>query len=770
MVVVAPTGVAAINAGGVTMHSFFQLPFTPFVPTPEGRKNLIAKQHMTSVRRTLFRELELLVIDEVSMVRADLLDAVDTVLRHYRFRPDEPFGGVQVIFIGDLYQLSPVVGQDWNLLRDFYTSPYFFSSKVVEQQPPVYIEFDHIFRQTNQQFINLLNEVRNNNLTEDGMELLNRRYDPDFRPTEDNWYITLTTHNRIADDINEREMAKIKSPVFTYEATIHGDFGEKSYPNDPHLELKKGAKVMFIANDNSGMKRYFNGKIGTISSLDEENIYVACDDDVDEIPVQREVWENIYYDIDKATSKIEEHVLGSYEQFPLRLAWAITIHKSQGLTFDKVVIDAEAAFASGQVYVALSRCRTLDGIVLSSPINRKSLAIDENVRDYCSRTVNEHQLEQQLTLFKSQYNLQILQRIFGMDAENEMIRAFVNAFLQVVTDFNEEETREFLNALQNVGAELKNVGEKFIQQLVFLLKNDPSQLAKRIEAASDYYANQLMNLMADMEQSPAVTDSQTEANDFHDRLEQIYQVIAMKVHIISEIRNRFSVDTYFACKTDFKQPRLNIHPYSGDRKAASTKIKVDHVDLYESLTDLRNTICRENNLKVYYVANTKTLVEMANSLPQTPEQLTKIKGFGKIKVQRFGPQFLEVINDYCHANNLQSTIQADMDFAESESPKKRKGATFETTLAMFNQGKSIEQIAKERALSVGTIESHIAKLISQGKLSVFEFVDADDVEAITKAISGEASLTEIFTSFDSKYSYGTIRMVLAHLAWEENNP
>jgi len=470
MAVVAPTGVAAINAGGVTIHSFFQLPFTPFVPTNEGRANLISKQQVTSVRRKVFQELELLIIDEISMVRADVLDAMDAVLRHYRYRYHEPFGGVQVIFIGDMYQLSPVVvGDEWDLLSQFYASPYFFHSQVIMQQTPVYIELDHIFRQTNQQFIQLLNEVRNDQLSTNGLELLNSRYDPDFRPHEDEGYITLTTHNRKADAINAEEMAKIDTAVFTYEAKIQGDFSDKSYPNDALLSLKVGAKVMFIANDVGVDRKYFNGKLGVVTSLSETEIFVTCNGETEPLLVNQETWQNIRYSVNQETNQIEEEELGSYTQFPLRLAWAITIHKSQGLTFDKVVIDAGAAFASGQVYVALSRCRSLDGIVLTTPINQRSLVVDEHVLNFSEKKIATTELERQVDLFKSQYNAEILRTAFDFAMITGITRSFVNYVGSLILDFNEE-TQPFLDSLQTHVYDLYGVSDKFQYQLAHFVQ------------------------------------------------------------------------------------------------------------------------------------------------------------------------------------------------------------------------------------------------------------------------------------------------------------
>lgn len=644
--VVAPTGVAAINADGVTIHSFFRLPFTPFVPTREGARNLLSKQNVTATQRRVFQTLEVLIIDEVSMVRADVLDAMDAVLRHYRYRRDKPFGGVQVVFIGDMYQLSPVVtGEEWQLLSQYYETPYFFHSQALRQRMPVYIELDHIFRQTNRQFINLLNEVRNNRLTSEGLNLLRMRYQPDFRPKASEGYITLTTHNKKADIINADEMAKIKKPAFAYRAHVVGDFPEKSYPNDELLQLKVGAKVMFIANDAGEVRRYYNGKLGTVTRLDDDGIGVCCDGEGETIAVQPETWENIRYSVDKATNQIVEEKLGSYTQFPLRLAWAITIHKSQGLTFDRVVVDAGSAFAPGQVYVALSRCRTLDGIVLTTPINERSLAVDEHILAFAATRPSEALLERQVGEFKRQYRTQILQTVFDFATVAGATRAFADYFAPLADDFNAE-TRPFIAELARQMAAIDGVAARFQTQLAALCAAaDEAKLRTRVEAAVGYFSEQIGELLPLIEQTPAVTDSRTEATDFAERLSNIYGLLAEKAHVIAGIAAEPSADRYFALRASFELKPLKLHAYAGDRKARQ-KLPVKNTALYKRLLAVRNDLCEEYNAPVTAVANAKMLVEMSDKMPQTTDELLKIKGFGKIKTRRFGQRFVDAVRDY----------------------------------------------------------------------------------------------------------------------------
>ncbi|VAV85522.1 DNA repair and recombination protein, putative helicase, partial [hydrothermal vent metagenome] len=384
LVVVAPTGVAAINAKGVTIHSFFQMAFGPILPDGAGTRNTEGsfQRKFNKTKINIIRSLDLLIIDEISMVRADLLDGIDQVLRRYKDRT-KVFGGVQVLMIGDLQQLSPVVkDNEWELLKTYYTTPYFFSSKVFQQCNAISIELKHIYRQDNEKFIAILNEIRNNKLTENSANDLNERYLPDFIPSKDDGYITLTTHNNRANEMNNLELQKIDHKSYFYTANVDGKFPEYSFPTHERLELKVGAQVMFVKNDSTPEKRYFNGKIGEIIQLSKEEIIVRCQDDEFDIVTTPEVWENVSYSINQETKEISEHVAGSFSQMPLRLAWAITIHKSQGLTFEKAIIDAKASFAHGQTYVALSRCRTLEGIVLKSPINANNIISDTRVTSF----------------------------------------------------------------------------------------------------------------------------------------------------------------------------------------------------------------------------------------------------------------------------------------------------------------------------------------------------------------------------------------------------
>ena len=382
-IIVAPTGVAAINAGGMTIHSFFQLPLSPFVPNT----NIKNRFDYSKEKRKIMRTLDLLIIDEISMVRADVLDAIDSVLRRFR-EPDKPFGGVQLLMIGDLQQLTPVVTpEEEELLRQYYDTPYFFGSKALRSISYVTIELNHVYRQQDATFITLLNNIREGKVSADDLQRLNERYDPTFQPKEGSDYIRLTTHNRMAESYNEDQLRKLPTKAYTFSAETDGNFPEYNYPTDFNLTLKTGAQVMFIRNDNNG--RYYNGRIGHITHVDNEKIYVLCPGEDEEFEVEVETWENTKYTLNEKTKQIEAEVQGTFRQYPLRLAWAITIHKSQGLTFEHAIIDAQASFASGQVYVALSRCKTLEGLVLASPIANTAIINDNRVSEYISHQTEE---------------------------------------------------------------------------------------------------------------------------------------------------------------------------------------------------------------------------------------------------------------------------------------------------------------------------------------------------------------------------------------------
>ncbi len=505
-VIVAPTGVAAINAGGVTIHSQFNLPLTSFIPSSEwtdlnivtNRRALIEHMNFRKEKRKVIQEMELLIIDEVSMVRADILDAVDFVMRTVR-RNQEPFGGVQVTLIGDMHQLPPVVkDNEWNILKNYYSSPYFFDSVVWKQLDAAEIELKQIYRQSDERFLRLLNNIRHQQLDEDDYEELKKRYNPIFRPTEKG-YILLSTHNNKANSVNESELKRLGARPYTFEAEVTGDFPEHIYPCEKYLLLKEGAQVMFTRNDSEAGK-YFNGKLAVVKKIAGDNVTVTFSENSEEYLLKKEIWENISYTVDESKDKIEKNVVGTFSQYPLRLAWAITIHKSQGLTFDKVIIDAGHSFAPGQVYVALSRCRTLEGIVLHSLITQNALHGDAKIAEFSDSHPGTEELERVLELAKIEFaNLQ-LKRLFNFNKLRERIADWKEILFEKEIPEKEKALELFEKITANIEG-IVSTSDKFDLQLERLLtdfnqnmRNMPL-IQERCTKAIDYFTENIFNLL-----------------------------------------------------------------------------------------------------------------------------------------------------------------------------------------------------------------------------------------------------------------------------------
>ena len=494
-IVVAPTGVAAINAGGMTIHSFFQLPFSPFVP---GAK-IESRFDFGKEKRKLIASLDLLIIDEISMVRSDLLDAIDSVLRKFRDRY-KPFGGVQLLMIGDLQQLTPVVTpEDERMLKPYYDTPYFFGSKALSQIEYVTIQLEKVYRQQDDVFLTLLNHIREGHPTTDDLTLLNSRYQPVFLPKPEDGYIRLTTHNQMANNYNESELKKLEGHPYTYRAKIEGTFPDYSYPTAETLTLKVGAQVMFVKNDPSGEHRYYNGRIGHVIFADDNRLEVYCPGDADAIEVEPLEWENSRYKLNDETREIETEILGKFSQLPLRLAWAITIHKSQGLTFERAIIDASLSFAPGQVYVALSRCKTLEGMVLASQIPPQAIINDERVDDYI-----EHQEEaaqrsiEQLPTLKDEYYRYLLMELFDFKdilyREEYLGRIIIEFFYHGFTDIAELHKR----ALEDFKRQVMDVADKWramIQQMTIAALHE-DEFLERVKRSAAYFEKTIYQVLS----------------------------------------------------------------------------------------------------------------------------------------------------------------------------------------------------------------------------------------------------------------------------------
>lgn len=550
MVVLAPTGIAAINAEGVTIHSFFQLPLSPYIPGTTFNHGENKYQKFNKVKRDILRTLDLLVIDEISMVRADLLDAVDSVMRSYRDY-GKPFGGVQLLLIGDLQQLSPVIkDNEWELLKSVYDTPYFFSSKALAQASYHTVELKTVYRQQDVSFISLLNKIREKKADETTLAELNKRYIPGFTPSKDSNYIRLTTHNYQAQSVNDHELAQLQSEEHTYTAEVEGMFPETSYPADKQLVLKQGAQVMFIKNDLE--KRFFNGMIGEVVSLDSNSIVVKSKESGEAFSLEKAEWANCKYTIDNETKEIKETVEGVFRQYPLRLAWAITIHKSQGLTFDHAIIDISHSFAHGQAYVALSRCRTLEGIILSAPLQREAIIADSVVDTFVGNIDKYTPSEATVSMLQQKYMVQVLDELFNFIH----LQSSFNMLLRTIDEHFYHKYPKLLAEYKCVGtkfSELIDVSRKFKIQYTRLAGNciENDVLEERVRKAAAYFSIKLSEFDILCSKTKVTTDNKQLKKQFNDRFTTFVDELSLKIGLFKHERSnevRFSVADLLSTK------------------------------------------------------------------------------------------------------------------------------------------------------------------------------------------------------------------------------
>jgi len=701
-VVVAPTGIAALNARGVTIHSQFQLPFASFLPTfsnpPitneffrfENRESLKRHFQMHRNKQQVIKNMELLIVDEVSMLRADVLDAMDFMMQFIR-KDRRPFGGVQVLFIGDLLQLPPVVKQEeWEVLKHYYTGMYFFQSQVISQHPLLYIELEKIYRQTDGVFISILNHLRDNKLTQEDLRQLASHVRPEFAKQHKNEYITLTTHNHKADMMNQEELEKLTSPLFSYEADVVGDFPEYLYPIEKVIQLKEGARVMFIKNDPSGEHLFFNGKMGTVVALGEKEVSVALDDGIT-IDVERYEWENVRYKVNNTTKDIEEERLGTFTQYPLRLAWAITIHKSQGLTFEKAVLDLASVFASGQAYVAFSRLRSLDGLVLLSSVTQNGIDNDEKVIDYADNKATEEEMLQACLEGRIDFLRECILKTFDWQS------------------LLEEWYTHSHNYIGDLGN--KNAYKSWAMQQYARVK--------AMVAVSEKFSKQLLGYF----QSPTPTPT---------IFERILKAVAYFSPLLETI-------WYELLYVETKVVGLKkVKEFSKELK-----------ELDDSLTEVIKKLFRLEQMVV--LLQSQTPFSKENIQPK------------KLEAMRF--KLIERVltalkNEQLFANPPKVGIPEE----KTKKDKKEKISTYDITLQLWQQNKTVAEIAKERMFTEGTIYGHLAKLIERGILSteiieaIFTTEEINELEALFESEEDLSTIKGIYEKANEKYDYGRLRL------------
>ncbi len=779
MIVTAPTGVAAINAGGVTLHSFFQLPFGPFVPGSHAHET--SRQRMfrfSKEKKQIIKSLDLLVIDEISMVRADLLDAVNSVLQRHR-NSDLPFGGVQLLMIGDLHQLSPVAKHDeWSLLKQYYESVYFFSSHTLAQTKHFTIELKHVYRQSDIEFIKILNKVRNNKIDASLIDKLNQRYIKDFTPTDDQGYITLTTHNKSADVLNQKRLDALSGEKYSFEAKVSGEFPEHTFPTSANLEFKHGAQVMFLRNDTAHPQRYYNGKIGKIKNIAQDKISIVCPDDPEEIVLAPVLWENIKYTINEESREIEEDIIGKFTQFPLKPAWAITIHKSQGLTFERAVIDAQRSFSHGQVYVALSRCKTFDGMVLASPIPSHGIETDGAVLDFLSKAENNSPDEDFLQKAKIFYQQKLLLDCFDFQELHNRLNYFARLLTgnqNVIQTSGLSDIRELQESARK---DIFIVSEKFRTQLQGMFQEDmqpekDKRIQERTGKASAWFQDKFSLTLNDfVEKLYVETDNKELGKRINYGLENLRQEIKVKLEGVKSCGKGFFLSNYLnsvsKAKVDFSAKKVKK-----PKTPAYSESDIEHPQLFQELKEWRTKKAQQDDVPAFYIMHQKVLIQIVINLPQNTKELEIIAGVGPKTIEKYGDDILDMVIEYRKQHKITEVILPEPAKIPEKKVSAKKGKinfdTRQTSFDMFNKGLSIPEVAAERELVESTIQGHLGFFIEKGELNIDKLVSKEKQEIIKKKLSQthDYSLRTIKEKLGSKdiYSYGDIKLVISHLKY-----
>lgn len=711
-VVVAPTGIAALNAGGVTIHSMFQLPFSAFIPSYdvsaqftetvkfENKESLRRHFKMNNVKRNVIKNMELLVIDEVSMLRADLLDAVDFMMQTVR-RNTHPFGGVQVLFIGDLLQLPPVIrDEEWRTLKNYYRGKFFFHSHVLQTYPPIYIELSKIYRQTDDAFISVLNNLRNNQITPEDIAILNQYVKPDFDFKENKGYITLTTHNAKADSINSQSINDLDGKEYIYTPFVVGDFPEKIFPVEEELKLKVGAQIMFVKNDLSFEKRYFNGKMGVIKSLSEEEIFVHFPEENMTLEVEKYEWKNIRYKVNEQTKDIEEEVLGTFAHYPIKLAWAITVHKSQGLTFDKAALDVSQVFLPGQAYVALSRLRSLNGLILLSPMQMNGISNDQDVMDYALNRATEQDLKNSLHFETKNFIHNYLVNSFNWGELAQEWRNHRFSYNENAAGSEKTKHAVWAHKRMEIMEQFLDPSQKFISQLnkIFIKETvDLFFVKERVEAAYDYFFKPMDKLVDDL------------------------------IYKMAEIQK-------------FK------------------KVK----EFYEELNFLEDLQTKA----VLRLMKAKLLIEVVvagEAISKEKLSSPNIKNYKTNKAERIREELKTTNTDIFRTE--EPVVRYKSAKAEKNELKTAKKTTVEETYDLWMEKNSVEDIARMRKLNVQTIEGHLIRLIQAKKIEITDVLPYDKILALREAFQfyQEESLSPLKEKYGDEFTWDELKMFKASI-------
>ena len=775
IMVTAPTGVAAINAGGVTLHSFFQLPFGPYIPgRTEQNRDFKRFFRFSKEKKRIIKGLDLLVIDEISMVRADLLDSVDAVLRRLR-RDERPFGGVQLLLIGDLFQLPPVAKPDeWQLLKDYYSSIYFFSSHALAGTDLLTVELKKIYRQSDENFIRLLNSVRENRLDTETLALLNQCAE---KTVPEKGYITLTTHNRKADAINRERLDLLEENLHELRADVSGDFPDHSFPTPDRLELKKGAQVMFLRNDASPDKLYYNGKIGRVSHVSKDRVFVRDSEHQGRtIEVEPVEWENVAYRVNEEDQTIRQEVIGKFSQIPLKLAWAVTIHKSQGLTFDRAIVDAQAAFAHGQTYVALSRCRTLDGLVLSSPVPGQGIEVDPSISDFMAAARDAEDLENRFRAARTAYQQELLTQCFDFRAMRGMFYYFIRLVENNSNTVRVAGITDTSALKRAAGDQIFEVGEKFQAQLRALmadgtLPDDHPRIRERTQKASGWFGEKIEGVFGPLlEKGQIETDNKALKKQMTNGLDNLCLEIRVRTAGIQSCAGGFSSAAYLRSVSGAGMASM---PKAGRKRAKTpdyTEFDIAHPGLFKAVKDWRARIAKTEGIPHFHVLHQKVLVQIAVCLPDSGAELAKLKGVGPKTLEKYGDELVAIVKAYREKKGIKTVDLPESPPEEKQAEKKpaekkvKSGpGTKEISLAFFQKGMDVQAIAGERGLANTTIQGHLCHFVETGEIPVEKLVDPDRQAAVEKAAVPGRSLKDLKEILPDDISYADIRAVLAHL-------